>query len=148
MENTKLHLILADDDMDDCDFFKEAMDELTDPCRLTVLNNGVALMDFLQTEAKNQPSLIFLDLNMPRKSGLDCMAEIQAMDTLSHIPVFIYSTSLDQTVINSLYQLGAYHYIQKPTDFAGIKSVIKKAISLMDNVILPPRSKEHFIIQP
>lgn len=148
MEKTKLHLLLADDDIDDCDFFKDAIDEIQNPYSLTVLNNGVELMEFLLTNLANPPNLIFLDLNMPKKSGMECIAEIKASDTLSHIPIIIYSTSLDHTVVNSLYQMGAHHYIQKPAEFASIKSVIKKAVALFNDTVLQPRSIDNFIIQP
>lgn len=147
MNHTKLHLLLADDDIDDCEFFKDAIDEISKPVNLTILNNGVELMEFLSSHP-NHPNMIFLDLNMPRKSGMECMAEIKAIDTLSHIPIIIYSTSLDTTVMNSLYQMGAHHYIQKPAEFTHIKNVIQKTIALFENNLLPLRTRDTFVIQP
>lgn len=148
MDKTKLHLLLADDDIDDCDFFKDAIDELSDPLNLTILNNGVELMKFLLTDPVNHPNIIFLDLNMPRKSGMECMAEIKAMEHLAHIPIIIYSTSLDHAVVNSLFQMGAHHYIQKPAEFGNIKNVIKKAIALFNDNMFQSRSRDTFVIQP
>lgn len=148
MDNIKLHLLLADDDMDDCDFFKDALDDIACPLNLTTVNNGVELMDFLLADQGNHPDVIFLDLNMPRKSGMECMAEIKSTDSLSHIPIIIYSTSLDRTVVNHLYEMGAHHYIQKPGEFSSLKRVVKKAIMLFSNGTLEPPSKERFIIQP
>ena len=148
MKKTKLHLLLADDDIDDCNFFKDAIDELSAPLNLTIVNNGVELMDYLLINLANPPHIIFLDLNMPKKSGLECMVEIKSSDSLSHIPIIIYSTSLDQMVVNSLYQMGAHHYIQKPAEFVSIKSVIEKVITLYSNPISQPRSRDNFVIQP
>ncbi len=148
MKKIKLHLLLADDDIDDCDFFKDAIDELSATLKLTIVNNGVELMEFLIENPDNTPDLIFLDLNMPKKSGLECMVEIKSSDSLSHIPIIIYSTSLDQMVVNSLYQMGAHHYIQKPAEFASIKSVIQKVVTLYSNPISQLRSRDHFVIQP
>lgn len=148
MKNTKLHLLLADDDIDDCDFFKDAVDEISDTFELTVLNNGVELMSFLVTEPETHPNVIFLDLNMPKKSGMECIAEIKNSEHLSHIPIIIYSTSLDHIVVNTLYDMGAHHYIQKPAEFGSIKSVIKKVVALFSTTTIPPRSRENFIIQP
>ena len=148
MEKTKFHLILADDDIDDCDFFKDALEEIPELFKLTILNNGVELMEFLSRDSASHPNLIFLDLNMPKKSGMECIAEIKSSDTLSHIPIIIYSTSLDQTVVNTLFEMGAHHYIQKPAEFASIKKVIIKAISRFNNTARQPRSEENFIIQP
>ncbi|MBA6152038.1 response regulator [Gelidibacter maritimus] len=148
MKNTKLHLLLADDDIDDCEFFRDAIDETYHACKLTVLNNGVELMEFLLSAPDHLPNLIFMDLNMPKKSGMECIAEIKASDSLSHIPIVIYSTSLDQTVVNNLYDMGAHHYIQKPAEFASIKSVIEKVVALFGNTTVKPPSREHFIIHP
>ena len=148
MKKTKLHLLLADDDIDDCNFFKDAVDELSAPLNLTIVNNGVELMEYLLINLANPPHIIFLDLNMPKKSGLECMVEIKSSDSLSHIPIIIYSTSLDQMVVNSLYQMGAHHYIQKPAEFVSIKSVIEKVITLYSNPISPSRSRDNFVIQP
>ncbi|MDO7174012.1 response regulator [Mariniflexile sp. AS56] len=148
MEKTKLHLLLADDDIDDCDFFKDALDEIGSPSTLTTVNNGVELINFLLSEPLNYPDLIFLDLNMPRKSGIECIEEIKAKKEWSQIPIIIYSTSLDRITVNSLYELGAHYYIQKPSEFSSLKMVIKKALNIFSTPVLPPRSQEHFIIQP
>ena len=148
MEKAKLHLLLADDDIDDCDFFKDAIDELSATLNLTIVNNGVELMTYLLQNPDHPPHLIFLDLNMPKKSGLECMVEIKSSDSLSHIPIIIYSTSLDQMVVNSLFQMGAHHYIQKPAEFASIKSVIQKVITIFSSPISQSRSRENFVILP
>ena len=85
---------------------------------------------------------------MPKKSGMECMVEIKAINELKNIPIIIYSTSLDRTVVNQLYDMGAHHYIQKPGEFANIKKVVEKAISLFTDANLQLRSKDKFIIQP
>ena len=75
------NLLLADDDEDDCDFFKEALDELLLPTSLVTVNDGVQLMDFLsESGAENLPDILFLDLNMPRKNGLECLTEIKQLE--------------------------------------------------------------------
>lgn len=149
MGNKNLHLLLADDDMDDCDFFKDALDEISLPITLSTVNDGVELMNLLLKEPVNYPDLIFLDLNMPRKSGMECMAEIKTTDKLCDIPIVIYSTSLDLDVVNQLYDMGAHYYIQKPGDFASLKGVIRTAITQFNNKhkIQPPK-RDEFIIQP
>lgn len=148
MENIKLQVLLADDDIDDRDFFKEALEEISYPCALTTVNDDVELLDHLSSEYLKYPDIIFLDLNMPRKSGIECIEEIKSKEALSHIPIIIYSTSLDKTVVDNLYLLGAHHYIQKPSEFSGLKSVIKKSLSLIDGTDLNKRSRECFIIKP
>lgn len=148
MQHTKLNILLADDDIDDCDFFKDAVDELGQPNQLTVIHDGVELMSYLSSNLEIYPDIIFLDLNMPKKSGMECIADIKASEKLSHIPIIIYSTSLDRDVLEKLYDLGASHYIQKPAEFSSIKTVISKALSLTMGPVSKSPTKENFIIQP
>tara|TARA_R110002124_G_scaffold238979_1_gene404225 strand:+ start:831 stop:1277 length:447 start_codon:yes stop_codon:yes gene_type:complete len=148
MNQLKLSLLLADDDLDDCDFFKDALKEISTQATLSTVNDGVELMNLLLSEQEPYPDIIFLDLNMPRKSGLECITEIKAIDKLKHIPIIIFSTSLDKLVVNQLYEIGAYYYIQKPGGFTILKKVIEKAIMLFlsNNPQQPPRDR--FELQP
>lgn len=147
MQKSKLHILLADDDIDDCEFFQEAIDEVLELPSLSIINNGVELMSFLKNGANIYPDIIFLDLNMPKKSGMECIAEIKALHQLSHIPIIIYSTSLDDNVLDRIYQLGVHSYIQKPAEFASIKKVVQKAISILTDPEQKPRSRANFVIQ-
>ncbi len=148
MTPTTLNLLLADDDSDDCFFFKEALEELTISAKLTTVNDGVQLMKLLSTTGTPLPDALFLDLNMPRKSGLECLAEIKTIDKLMHLPVMIYSTSLNPDVVEILYQKGAHYYICKPGEFAKIKKVILEAITLLPLNKLKQPSRDKFILQP
>lgn len=148
MNILKYNLLLADDDEDDCAFFKEALDELYIPVKLIAVNDGVELMDFLlNTPSGNLPDILFLDLNMPRKSGLECLTEIKSMDRLKLLPIIIFSTSLDLNIVDLMYENGASYYIQKPGDFYKLKKVIENAltISSVDNFAQPAR--QNFILQ-
>src|SRR5215203_94230 len=100
-------ILLADDDEDDCMFFKEALDELSLPVSLNTVGDGVELMDFLKSNLINLPHVLFLDLNMPRKTGFECLSEIKQNEKLKQLPVIIYSTSANPDVIESLYNNGA-----------------------------------------
>lgn len=142
------HILLADDDIDDCDFFQDAVDELPEAYKLTIINDSVELMQFLKSENTSLPNVIFLDLNMPKKSGIECMAELKALKHLAQIPVVIYSTSLDNTIVEDIYRMGARWYIQKPAEFFNIKSVIKKIMYLLQTQSPENRSKDNFIIEP
>jgi CheY-like chemotaxis protein len=140
------HLLLADDDFDDCTFFKEAMEELSLSTTLTIVNDGVELMHYLRGGDQTPPDLIFLDLNMPRKTGLECLVEIKTIDKLRRLPVIIFSTSLEMDVVESLYEKGAHYYIRKPAEFSSLKKVIHEALAIIGrNSIRPP--KERFVIK-
>lgn len=143
-----LHILLADDDKDDCDFFQDALEEIGPAHRLTTVNNGVDLMQYLRMSDGDYPDLIFLDLNMPRKSGMECVTEIKDAANLSQIPVVIYSTSLDRSVVERLHEMGAYGYIQKPGDFTQLRIVVEKAVSLFACDNIQSLTSSDFIIQP
>jgi CheY-like chemotaxis protein len=148
METGNLNILLADDDADDCIFFKDALDELSITASFNTVNSGVELMDFLEKHTINLPDILFLDLNMPRKTGFDCLAEIKANEKLKQLPVIIYSTSYNLEVMDLLYKKGAHHYIRKPADFKNLKSVLHKALSLSGQTEFVRPSKEKFVIQP
>jgi len=140
-------LLLADDDMDDCMFFKEALEELPLATELTTVNDGVELMQFLNASVANLPHLLFLDLNMPLKAGFQCLVEIKENKKLKALPVIIYSTSMDHEVVNTLYEKGAHYYICKPPEFSILKKVIQEVLTIImqNDAARPPREK--FIIQ-
>ena len=130
MELKKLNILLADDDMDDCNFFKKALEELSISTNLTVVNDGEQLMKHLLENLDHLPLVLFLDINMPRKNGHECLAEIRQNEKLKDLPVVMFSTSNSWDTINSLFKSGAHVYIHKPSDFTQLKQVIHHAIPL------------------
>ena len=144
---TPLSLLLADDDTDDCFLFKEALNELPLSTKLTTVNNGEQLMNLLSAKGTSQFDVLFLDLNMPRKSGFECLTEIRASDQLLTLPVIIYSTSLNMDTVDQLYQKGARYYVCKPGEYGKLKMVISEALTrIMQNPMTQPE-KDKFIIQ-
>tara|TARA_R110002050_G_scaffold24240_2_gene64806 strand:+ start:6694 stop:7149 length:456 start_codon:yes stop_codon:yes gene_type:complete len=147
VDHRDFQILLADDDEDDCMFFKEALDELALCATLKTVNNGVALMDFLENNLSNLPQVLFLDLNMPMKSGAECLTEIKRSAKFRHLPVIIYSTSSNIDVMDQLYAKGAQYYIRKPADFSDLKSVINRTIELIQQTKDMQSSREEFVIQ-
>ncbi|MGO4770387.1 response regulator [Flavobacterium sp. W22_SRS_FK3] len=142
------NLLLADDDEDDCIFFKEALDDLSAPVTLMTVNDGVELMDHLTVAVSDLPDLLFLDLNMPRKNGHECLTEIKKIDELKNLPVIIFSTSLDSEIVNTMYDKGALYYIRKPGDFYKLKQVIGNALKVICENNFKKPERENFILQP
>jgi CheY-like chemotaxis protein len=147
VETQSLMLLLADDDKDDCYLFKEALEELPFPIELKTVNDGVELMNMLTLHESKLPDLLFLDLNMPRKTGFECLLEIKHNERLKTLPVIIYSTSLNHEVVNSLYEKGAQYYIRKPGEFSKLKKSIQEAVTLTSSGKKQKITKENFIIQ-
>src|SRR5688572_18771262 len=146
MEEIKHRLLLADDDMDDCIFFKEALEELPLSTSLTTVKDGVELMRLLSGELNSFPDMLFLDLNMPRKTGYECLSEIKSGDKLKHLPVIILSTSFEHDIANLLYKNGADFYLRKPGDFSILKQLIHKTVNLVTNLKTKPRSEQRFVV--
>lgn len=142
-----LRLLLADDDKDNCALFKEALVESRVPADLQTVHDGERLMHILK-QAVQLPNALFLDLNMPRKNGLECLEEIRQNDTLQQLPVFIFSTSFDPAVAGLLFQKGAQHYIRKPQAFGSLKKVVYNALKVLQAADHIKPSWEHFVIEP
>lgn len=141
-----VNIILAEDDTDDAFLFNEAIDELSLEVDLTIVSDGEQLMQRLTKEEILLPDVIFLDINMPRKNGLECLSEIRINKRLYKLPVIIFSTSFDEEIVNQLYINGADYYIQKPSEFEALKNVIHLALNLISekNQLQPP--KDSFVL--
>src|SRR3712207_586826 len=105
-------ILIADDDSDDVQLTKDCFNENQLPVDVNEVNDGQLLMDHLKgianvTGSRSLPQLILLDLNMPRKSGLEALKELKQDDTLRKIPVVIFSTSKATKDIEKAYELGA-----------------------------------------
>jgi len=146
MNIKQLNILLADDDTDDCFFFKEALDELLLSTNLTVVNDGEQLMQLLISETNEFPDVLFLDLNMPRKNGFECLSEIKLSKKLNQLPVIIFSTSFEQEVVNQLYQNGAQYFIRKPSEFSQFKKIIQQSLALIAQENISQPTRENFVI--
>jgi CheY-like chemotaxis protein len=146
MASNVLRVLLADDDMDDCLIFKQALEELPISTRLTIVNNGDQLMKLLLKNTHQLPHVLYLDLNMPRKNGFECLTEIRLNDKLKELPLILYSTSAEQSVIDRLYQNGAQYFIRKPFDFFEIKRLIHHSLTLITRETSLQRTKNEFIL--
>lgn len=130
MQNENIRVMLADDDEDDRLFFKEAFEEIKIKTSVTTLNNGIELMNYLNKPDAVLPHVLFLDLNMPGKTGLDCLREIKQIDRLKNIAIAIYSTSASDEDIEETFVQGANIYIKKPHEFSTLKNILSDVITL------------------
>lgn len=124
-----MHIILTDDDVDDRLFFKEAMDEIKIKTVVSFLNDGIQLIDYLNKPGVRLPNVVFLDLNMPLKNGMECLKEIRMNSHLNDLAVVIYSTSSSEQDIEDAFVHGANIYIKKPNDFSELKSTLAQVIT-------------------
>lgn len=124
----KIKLLLADDDADDRELFSEAISEIDPSIILTMVEDGEKLMKQLK-DAQSIPDLIFLDLNMPRKNGKECLLEIQHYPHLQKIPIIIYSTSISDRDIHETWSKDVMGFMRKPDSYTKLKELVKKIIN-------------------
>jgi CheY-like chemotaxis protein len=122
----KLLIVIAEDDMDDRFLLQQAFAESGNDETLEFVDNGLDLMSYLNCKAKNgvYPDLIVLDLNMPKMSGKEVLAEIKRRPMFDKIPVIIYTTTQNELEIEKCYALGADKYIVKPANFDDLRDVV------------------------
>ena len=109
-----IQILLVEDNPGDVRLTMEALKESQYPSKLHVATDGVEAMDYLRNGA--HPDLILLDLNLPRRSGREVLAEIKADPTLRRIPVMVLSTSRSEADVQFSYDHYANCYIQKPME--------------------------------
>jgi DNA-binding response OmpR family regulator len=131
---SKIRILLADDDRDDRFLFQEALSEIDIETTLETVHDGEQLLKYLNDNTENLPDVLFLDLNMPRINGFECLSEIKITDKIKEIPVIMFSTSFprdahyEQDMIQMLLKIGATDYIRKPANFNELKEVIKNSL--------------------
>jgi CheY-like chemotaxis protein len=110
-------ILLIEDDIVDFMTVKKALQHLKILNDLIHLKNGGEALEYLEDETKTKPSIIILDLNIPRIGGLELLKIIKANETLKSIPVIVMSTSEMDEDIEESFSLSVAGYIVKPVDF-------------------------------
>jgi CheY-like chemotaxis protein len=121
------HVVLADDDTDHAIIFKKVL-EAVDPSRyLTIARDGEELIRLLSTYV---PELLFLDLNMPCKNGLECLQDIRQNLNLHDLPIVVYSSSTHMTDIQKSYIHRADLYMVKPFNSFHLKNALESILKM------------------
>lgn len=147
MNKKTMTILLADDDEADRLIFKEAFDEMDIGTSVETVNDGEELMQLMEnSDYEDLPHILFLDINMPRKNGLECLKEIRANKKYKEVSIAIYSTSSSEKDMHETFLNGANVYINKPQDFNKLKKVLEKAIIYANMYQSPPFNKENFLL--
>jgi CheY-like chemotaxis protein len=146
-DENPIQILLADDDEDDRFLFESLLTNLRIQVSLIAVEDGEKLMKMLSTiSMPPPPHLIFLDLNLPRMNGIECLAEIRGNKKFDSVPVFMFSTSDYQRDIDKAYEMGANLYIPKSLFFVEDKDSIEKLFSVPRRSFLSKISKEKFVL--
>lgn len=117
-------IYLIDDDMDDVELFRDALEEVDPSVSLQYANDGHEAVRSLTQRTDKLPDLVFLDISMPVFSGLQCLASFKKDKQLRDLPVIIYSTSSQDREIKMAHELGALAFVTKPNDFRVLKRIL------------------------
>jgi CheY-like chemotaxis protein len=142
-----INICLADDDQDDRLFFTDAFDELKIKTKVSTFNDGVELMNYLNDTDSVLPNVLFLDLNMPKKNGLECLLEIKKNENLNDIAIAIYSTSSSEEHIEETFINGANIYIKKPSDFETLKKILAEVVTINWQYHTSGLNKDNFLMR-
>ena len=125
LPSTKI-CFLIDDDVDDQEIFALALQQIGDQFECQTADDGYLGLQQLMEKTNKLPDFIFLDLNMPRMNGKECLSEIKKQSHLKHIPVIIYSTSSLPNDIIQTQKLGAAAFITKPFSIPELSSKLEE----------------------
>jgi len=140
------NVYLSDDDADDRDFFSEALFELSKNHKLTISTDGAELIAQLEKPPVPLPDIIFLDINMPKKDGMQSLHEIRKNRMLGNVPVVMYSTTANPDYIEKAHNLGANFYFVKPSDYNSLKKRIASVLSIDWAIQAFPVDTAQFVI--
>lgn len=136
------YILLCDDDDDDRFFFKDVINELNDDILVKSVNN----YDQLHNELNNNqaPDILFLDLNMPGKTGFDCIEMIKTQQHHQKFPIVIYSTSATKRDLEETYTKGAHLYMQKASNIQTLKKNLTRVLQTSRQNLLNINKTEYF----
>lgn len=120
----RLLWFVIDDDLDDQEIFTFAAGRVDPAIQFTFANDGVHAVNWFTTDPEFIPGIIFLDVNMPRMNGIECLEELRKIDRLKNIPIIMCSTSADPRIIEKAKELGATDFIVKPSTIAEFATVL------------------------
>jgi CheY-like chemotaxis protein len=142
-----IEILLVEDNEPDIDLTKEALNQFQLLNNLHIVKNGVDALDYLYKKGKfkdsPKPDLILLDLNLPKKDGLEVLSEIKTKEDLKTIPVVILTTSDTEEDIIKSYQLHASCYINKPIDLKEFLRVVKTFGDFWLSIVKYPDKKKY-----
>jgi CheY-like chemotaxis protein len=143
----KVHVLLVEDNEADIDLTREMLAASRFDIRLSVAKDGVEAIEFLENAANwsepGRPTLILLDLNLPRKDGRQVLAVIKNNAQFRRLPVVVLSSSDAEKDITSCYDLGANSYIAKPADLNSFREAVRTLENYWLGLVKLPRHEGH-----
>lgn len=122
-----MKIFYADDDAEDREIFCDLVEQINPAIEVLLSKDGQEALDILNALTR-LPDFIFLDINMPRLNGLECLIRLKSDDRLKAVPVVIYSTSTDSREVKRLKSLGAEEFISKGSSVEKLRTCIRDVL--------------------
>jgi CheY-like chemotaxis protein len=120
--------LLIDDDLDDQEIFLMALHEADKDVHCVVANDGIEALKKLGEDTSFIPDFIFLDINMPRMNGMQCLEKIKKLSHLANVKIIMFSTSADRKMISKSMELGATEFLLKPSAIGLLIDTLNKIL--------------------
>lgn len=120
---------VIDDDQDDREIFMMALENANGSYACVTAKNGIDAINIIKSDTDFRPDFVFLDLNMPYMSGKECLEHIKKFNSMSDVPVIIYTTSSYSKDIEDTQKLGASHFLVKPPGIGALTKVLSQLLT-------------------
>lgn len=124
----KINIALVDDDNDEKFIFQIALNEIEIDYSFQYFNTPHVFLDYIKNSKNTKPDIVFIDMHMPQKNGLELVQEMRKIKELDGLKSVIYSNSVSEVVIQSFKSLGTSDFIIKPPDLSEMKIILKRLI--------------------
>jgi CheY-like chemotaxis protein len=131
----RINILLAEDNKHDAELVQEAFSDLEVNHSIQVVADGESALTMLRHRT---PDVLFLDLNLPKLSGLGVLRKMRKTPTLAHVPVIILTNSTSDDDVYSAYRGGVNAYIRKPLGFDNLLRVVKSTVGFWFGVAVIP----------
>lgn len=118
-------ILLAEDNLEHCFFFKRVLKEVAPDIHLFEVHDGDELISLLE---KFLPDLLFIDLNMPCKDGIQCIKQIRENKAYDNLPIVVFTVSSQHNAIQTAYGFGANLYIVKPKEYSQLAAALNNIL--------------------
>jgi response regulator of citrate/malate metabolism len=129
--------MIIDDDEDDQEIFLMCVKKISDHIECLIADNGVDAISMLDSNEGYIPDYIFIDMNMPKMNGIQCLKNIKTIERLKNSQIFMYSTTFETTIVKESKELGATDFMIKPARTADLKEKLSNIFSIVS--VINPR---------
>jgi CheY-like chemotaxis protein len=123
-DKKRITCMLIDDDIDDQEVFAHALKHLNLDIDFVTANDGIHAIEKINSDSNLTPYFIFLDVNMPRMNGIECLVEIKKISRVKNVPVYLYSTYKDPQTVKQGKSHGAVDFLVKATSMKELEQTL------------------------